>query len=65
MVLSRVSGLAGPPMYLFPNCEAVPRGQPVDERLGGTIDISGVFTTTLKARVDHRMAVGLKLYIYI
>ena len=36
MVLSRVKGLAGPLMYLFPpNCTA-PRGQPVDERVGGT-----------------------------
>lgn len=42
MVLSRVSGLAGPLMYLFPNCTALPRGQPADERLGGTIDITAV-----------------------
>lgn len=54
MVLSRVRGLAGPPMYLFPNWEAVPRGQPVVERLGGTIDISGVKATTLKSCANHR-----------
>lgn len=42
IVLSRVSGLAGPLMYLFPNCTALPRGQPADERLGGTIDITAV-----------------------
>lgn len=64
MVLSSVSGLAGPPMYLFPNWEAVPRGQPVVERLGGTIDISWVYTTTLNPLVNHRTVVGLKLYIF-
>lgn len=46
MVLSSVSGLAGPLMYLFPNWTALPRGQPVDGRLGGTIDISELRSDT-------------------
>lgn len=46
MVLSSVSGFAGPLMYLFPNWTALPRGQPVDGRLGGTIDISELCSGT-------------------
>lgn len=46
MVLSSVSGLAGPLMYLLPNWTALPRGQPVDGRLGGTIDISELRSDT-------------------
>ena len=40
MVRSRERGLAGGLMYLFPNW-LTPRGQPVDDRLGGTTDIIG------------------------